>query len=208
MSKRIGTVEQVEKRFPEDIATHQLEIVQDSGLFRHLRFRRQDRGFSYWFDITTWPGFLCISGDMGCYVFSRIPDMFEFFRGKDGIDYRYWKEKLQAVDRNSPAMEWSYDEFWSNVVDAFRQRVEHSEQKQYRRRLIKVIREQLSFVDHSNSYESIKAMMELEIDGQYPFEDFYEYSCKDYTHRFVWCCQAIRWGINQYDAAKAEVAAR
>ena len=28
------------------------------------------------FDIVTWPGYLCYSGDMGCFVFTRLPDMF------------------------------------------------------------------------------------------------------------------------------------
>jgi len=199
MSKREGNVEQVERRFLTDVADHEMTIVHESELFRHIGFRRRDSGF-YSFNLMTWPGFLCISGDMGCYVFSRITDMFEFFRGTGQIDYRYWAEKLQAVDRNSPALEWSEKEFWANVVDAFRQHVEHSQQKDYRRRLIKKIRERLECVEGDD--DSIRAMVMLEIDGQHPFEDFYEYSCKDYTHQFVWCCQAIRWGINQYDTAK------
>lgn len=44
--------------------------------------------------------------------------------------------------------------------------------------------------------------MAIEIDGHYPFSEFSESSCEDYTHQFAWCCNAIRWGINQYDLAK------
>lgn len=206
MSKRAGNVEQVERRFPTDIASHEMTIVQDAGLIRYVKFRQVDRGFSYWFDIATWPGFLCISGDMGCYVFSRITDMFEFFRGKDGIDYGYWAQKLQAVDRNSPAMKWSENEFRNNVDRVFKNHTGYCDVGNYKRRLGLLINEQLRIADLGDSHSAIGAMIKLEIDGQYPFQDFYEYLCEDYTHQFVWCCNAIRWGINQYDAAKVEVA--
>jgi hypothetical protein len=35
------------------------------------------------FDVVTWPGHLSISGDMGCFVFTRVDDMFTFFRGHE-----------------------------------------------------------------------------------------------------------------------------
>jgi hypothetical protein len=35
------------------------------------------------------------------------------------------------------------------------------------------------------------------------FEDTWEWSFKDYDWWFLWACQAIVWGIAQYDAAKA-----
>lgn len=206
MSKRTGNAEQVELRFPTDIANHEMTIVQDSGLFRHVQFR-QPTHVAYWFDITTWPGFLCISGDMGCYVFSRIQDMFEFFRGKGAISYGYWAEKLQAVDRNSPAMEWSKEDFLAYVKDEAAQYADGSSSK-FKKRLLATVGEQLRFVDCSNRHEAVTAVMAIEIDDHYPFSEFCESSCEDYTHQFIWCCQAIRWGINQYDAAKVEVAAK
>ena len=108
--------ERVKKRFEGDTENHTMEILQDAGLYRHLKFT--DNGSQcYRFDIHTWPGTLCIDGDMGTYVFSRLPDMFEFFRMKDGdwnkkhvINPGYWGEKLQAVD-NSRGRNNSYEEF-------------------------------------------------------------------------------------------------
>jgi hypothetical protein len=37
------------------------------------------------------------------------------------------------------------------------------------------------------------------------FEDFREVDCEEYTHRFLWCCYALAWGIEKYDAAKQPV---
>ncbi|RYG95492.1 MAG: hypothetical protein EON58_14030 [Alphaproteobacteria bacterium] len=34
------------------------------------------------------------------------------------------------------------------------------------------------------------------------FEDFWEHTLTDYTFHFMWCCNAIQWAIQQYDASK------
>jgi len=47
----------------------------------------------------------------------------------------------------------------------------------------------------------MRAGVEFEHDG-FRFEDFWEIDCHDYTYSFVWCCYAIAWGIQVYDAAK------
>lgn len=98
-----------EQRFLDDVKNHQINIVKDDGAHRFVRFKRADNS-SYWFDLITWPGFLCISGDCGTYVFSRTEDMFKFFRMNDNdfnkkkdrllnINPGYWGEKLEAIGR-------------------------------------------------------------------------------------------------------------
>jgi len=96
----MNTAEEVFTFFEKDIAQHVMVISQEDGIHRHLRFRNPDRN-DYWFDITTWPGSLGISGDMGCYVFSSNTDMFNFFRCDEkepiGINPSYYVEKLQST---------------------------------------------------------------------------------------------------------------
>jgi len=87
------------------IRAHELTILHDDGLYRHLRFKSPDRG-SYWFDLITWPGCLTVRGDLGsAYTFAGNTDMFAFFRGR-GISPDYWSQRLDA-DRNSVT---SYDQ--------------------------------------------------------------------------------------------------
>lgn len=85
------------ERFARDTASHELTILHDDGLYRHLRCSKPDSSF-YWFEIITWPGSLAIRGDMDSgHVFSRIDDMFAFFRSNGnihGINPGYWAEKL------------------------------------------------------------------------------------------------------------------
>ena len=109
-----------EERFLKDVAEHTMEVVQDDGLNRFLRFRKKGTS-AYWFDIVTWQGILVINGDCGTYMFSRIPDMFNFFRmspndwnyNKDGlcINPSYWGEKLLAVSNNSGSGEGAIMKF-------------------------------------------------------------------------------------------------
>lgn len=68
-----------EERFLKDVAKHEMTVIRDDGINRHLRFKNPNDS-SYWFDLITWPGTLCIDGDCGTYVFKRTPDMFQFFR--------------------------------------------------------------------------------------------------------------------------------
>ena len=67
--------------FLKDVKNHGMEVRRDDGLYRHLIFRAPKDSWHQWFEVVTWPGSLAINGDMGSWCFSRIEDMFEFFRG-------------------------------------------------------------------------------------------------------------------------------
>ena len=91
------------ERFLRDVAGHQMTVVRDDGIYRHLRFKKPDTICMH-FDLITWPGYLCYTGDMGTYVFTRLRDMFDFFRrtkSKDlfALDHHYWAEKVEAGGR-------------------------------------------------------------------------------------------------------------
>ena len=71
-------------RFLEDIKDHRLTVRVNRGTDRHLHFSKPG-SIDQSFDLVTWPGHLCYTGDMGTYVFERLPDMFTFFRMKEGV---------------------------------------------------------------------------------------------------------------------------
>ena len=71
----------IKQIFLNDVKDHQMTIVRDDNIGRHLRFSKPGTSCMS-FDLITWPGYLCCTGDMGTYVFKRLPDMFEFFRTK------------------------------------------------------------------------------------------------------------------------------
>src|SRR5690348_12248442 len=85
--------DQVAAQFADNTAEHELTILHGDGLYRHIRMQKPGTGM-YHYDLVTWPGYLAISGDLDSYVFSRVRDMFTFFRGR-GINPSYWAEKVQ-----------------------------------------------------------------------------------------------------------------
>ena len=107
-----------EARFLNDVAKHQMIIKLDHGVHRHVVFRNPENS-CMWFELITYPGRLVYSGDMGCFVFNRLHDMFTFFRGRVNpanpdalyINEGYWHEKLEAVDRHDGSQQYSFQLF-------------------------------------------------------------------------------------------------
>jgi hypothetical protein len=201
-------------QFERDIATHEMTVVRDNGVDRHIRFRRPGTG-AYWLDVLTWPGTLCIQGDMGTYVFSRIEDMFEFFRerGNDPkklyINPGYWCEKLQAVNSDGygkgNAREFVAAEFKERVKSAFDRRLEDADiSDEAREELwVEIESDILDYVCDGDEYGAFNRLYEFHC-PQFPrlFEDYCEWNCNQYTFHFMWNLYAIAWAIRQYDAAK------
>ncbi len=187
-----------EERFLLDVAEHKVSVLLDSGLHRHIQFRKPGTS-CMGFDLVTWPGYLCFSGDMGSFVFSRLPDMFEFFRqppitegAKLRINPQYWSEKCQAEDRSDGMERYSATKF----REAIARYLEGDEADASLREA--VASDVLSHAD-DGEYEARRAVSEFTHEGKNPFQDFWEAGLHDYTHRFIWCCYALVWGIQQYD---------
>jgi hypothetical protein len=194
--------------FAGDIAHHEMHVIRDDGVHRHLRFK-QPGSMCMHFDLITWPGYLCYTGDMGTYVFSRLLDMFEFFRARSeerrhSIDLRYWAEKLQASDRRDGVREWSADQFRAEVRDYFEQATEDPEDwpETLKAELWAEIEEQVCAAAEDSEHHAWVALCEFE-HGRFRFQDW-ERDCKVWTHRFLWCCHALRWAIATYDASKVD----
>ncbi|WP_227459271.1 hypothetical protein [Cupriavidus pauculus] len=181
----------------------------------------------------TYPGYLVYSGDMGCYVFSRLRDMFEFFRtdrldtkdpSKLHINRGYWSEKLEAVDgnrRQAGATEFSPEKF-RQVIKEYRLRwvreYRYVLDKEQRRELWEAVdNDVLRHLDdgehaayqHAHDFSWSANPISHHRHGYhrrqrtFAFEDLWEHDFTEYTHRFTWCCFAIAWAIRLYDAAKA-----
>lgn len=215
------------ERFKKDAANHQMQVLRDDGVHRHLRFRNPESS-AYWFDLITWPGTLCIDGDMGAYIFRRTEDMFAFFRTDQdyynrtgrpdqlAINPGYWQEKLRAPDPRD-AMEYSADRFRQRVKQAFDNWVESSQpEEEYsteaerdefndaKDALWSALNDEvLSAADDGEirSYDAARDFQCSEAPG-FNMEDCWEWDCRGYKFHFLWNCYAIQFGIKAYDAAK------
>lgn len=204
-----------EERFLENIKDHCMVALHDEGFYRHLSFTRNGSSV-YRFDLITWPGRLCISGDCGTYVFSRLPDMFEFFRmdkadfnhSKDkvlNINPAYWGEKLESIDSHS-AFEEYHPEVFKQKVLAIVEDWEFENDYQKRQVFEQVESEVLICAD-DGEVRAYDAAVEFVSEHGHTFQDFYEVDLKDYSFHYIWCLYAIVYGIQTYDSNKKQSAA-
>ncbi len=202
-----------EQQFLKNISQHAMTVLRDDGVHRHIRFKRPDSS-SYWFDLVTWNGSLCIDGDMGTYVFRRLDDMFEFFRtDRDwmradatlAINPSYWGEKLQAVATFGAFKKFSEERF-SEVVEGYFDRwVEDQEPNDEDKANLweRIDDEVLGYVS-DGEHRAFDAAVSFNDDSLgFRMDDFWEHCVEDYTFHFIWCCYAIAWGVKTYDDAKA-----
>lgn len=205
-------------RFTNDVEQHQLTVIKDDGLYRHLKVAKPNSNAMH-YNITTWPGYLCISGDMGCFTFERLTDMFEFFRCTPGsINPTYWQEKVQAGAGHSganaitsepdfDAYETRLKEYLAEFVASLDPEDESEAQK---------IEEATDAVNNFiNSYERSEYDVVSRINEWDPSDaggmelvDFWDCSLDKFRFHYIWCCYAIVHAIHMYDTLKAgEVAA-
>lgn len=199
----IGTVA---NRFLKDVANHNLLILLDQGLYRHVVFSNGNSKHMQ-FTLTTTPGRLVFGGDMGCFVFERSPDMFAFF-GSDPTRFQpnfgYWHEKLVAVDRDDCSRQYSVRrlrEALESYLDCTN--VKFTEQV---RECIDEAVSSLSAGDITDALDIINSFALSDDDGwvfENFFADFHEKEITEFTIRYVWACYAIQWGIAEYNKAKA-----
>ena len=193
-------------------AEHEMIIKHDDGTYRHITFKKPGTQ-NYRFDLITFPGHLVVSGDMGSWVFSRLSDMFVFFRScnKDlEINPSYWGEKLESQCTTDGMKEYSQDRFkdilkeeydnliYDNVVD----RKEEKYKGQHKALWEEIVEE--VYHDGETEQNAHEAARDFEFEG-FSFGDFWEHDLKVYTYRYIWICWAITWGISMYDKRDVKI---
>lgn len=195
-----------EQTFLKEVVEHRMTVLLDNGVHRHLRFANP-RSSNMSFELVTWPGYLAYVGDMGSYVFSRITDMFQFFRtpesyrlGRDGsvlaINPCYWGEKLQAHDHVDGYKEYSADLFREVIKEWLEDHELNSPE------LLQAVEDEVLRYADEGEHDARRAVDQFK-HGDFQFYDFWEAKLQTYTGRYLWCCYALTWGIAQYDAHKA-----
>ncbi|MFD8609408.1 hypothetical protein [Streptomyces sp. NPDC059631] len=154
-----------------ETAEHQLVVLHDDGLYRHLRIQKPGTRMWPW-DITTWPGYLATSGDIADgYMFTREPDMIQFVARNDSqqsyysdgapsIDVRYWAGKL-CGGRSYEVKKYEADVFLRHVKDSLGEHEELGDEAQrFREQQLMLLRrlyelrglEEATMQDHLQAY--------------------------------------------------------
>ena len=208
--------------FLKDVENHQLTILADTDFVRSIRFKQPDTTNRY-FDITTWDGHLCISGDMGTYVFKRLPENQEQFRhaiqnpstlsGKlESVSliggYRKFDTALveQSIDNRVEELCGSIPQFFSQLDEDGLD--EHSTEEALEAAFREEVKDHFMNED-LGEYRFISAIESFESsvikDLTLVNDDDYDWLTSDkISEQYAWVCHAIPWGIVQYDKFKSE----
>lgn len=172
-----------------EVDHHEVQILHEDGLYRHLRFARPGTSLWHW-DLITWPGSLAIRGDIGeGFIFTRDSDMLDFFDDgqPDGhINVGYWAEKL---DRGSRSVRtFSEDRFRTWLSNHHQVGGEQCE----------------GLLDEAGYVLSVEQAVEMLDANGIAWDCDDPESWKDYDHHFLLALHAILWGAKRYHAAKVE----
>lgn len=200
-------------RFVGEVARHQLDVIREDGLYRHLRFKRPGTN-AYYFDLVTWPGYLTVTGDMGTWTFTRITDMFEFFsdehfglRESFLINPGYWSEKFEAGTgrgrSESPCYEFDGQAFDKGLQEWLAAYLEDCGDEDHAEEAKEAIRE-LTGNDFRTESDAYHALNDAYFPSGVSSYDVSEGmgSNLTYSHHYLWICYAIVWGIERYRNAK------
>lgn len=188
MSKgRPSRREELHKRawetFQRNTREHIIVEIVEAGGFRRVALRNPNQWVHH-YALTTWPGHLAVTGDMGAFVFSRLPDMFQFFRGPVGvINPGYWAEKLVAADTTSPVERFDLETLREHLRNAYA----HDPER---------LAEYLVATRDADEGDERGALEAIEAAG---LNDPWDTARTQYSHRFLWICHAVVLGIAKYD---------
>lgn len=212
------------KRFRVETRDHQMKVLHDEKLYRHLRFM-DPKNSSYWFELITTPGQLTFSGDGTSFTFRRLDDMFEFFRKKnlEHMDVHYIAEKCtSAMNRQEGLKAFDEDAFRKVLMEQVGYALEGTIPEKEAEAFKAAIQEDI--FDSYGTYhetEAYRAVEDFEFKWAKPdspkdhwrnpkkteefhFDDAWEWfnASREYDWWFSWACHAIVWGVKEYDRSK------
>lgn len=196
-------------RFIRDISSHQLEVIRDDGLYRHLSFQRPNTR-AYSFDIITWPGYLTVTGDMGTWTFSRIADMFQFFaaeRQSFEVNPGYWSEKFESGAGggryDTPCFDFDEESFEKSLKEWLAAYLEDCEDEDDRELVQETVRS-LTGEGYRNAWMAAQAVNDADFPSDVSSWDILDGmgSLQKHSHHYLWICYAIAWGIERYNNQK------
>jgi hypothetical protein len=225
-------IAEMAERFARDTANHELTIVHDDGVYRHVKARstKSGEGWCCWFEVVTWPGALAIRGDCGSFQFARSEDMFAFFR-LDGrqINPGYWAEKTPGGERSLKTYsedvlrehldDWLAD-YESDYIADYPEDVDHDERQAAWQALPPAERGPMPapptmptptrlrkiIADHEETegldFAESARVLLDELEDLHVVEGTWEWDLNDWDWQYLWCCYAIVWAIAQYDTTK------
>lgn len=195
------------EQFLKDVAHHQLTVNLDQGVFRDITIANPNT-MEMHYNITTRPGYLMITGDMGDFIFQRTNDMFGFFRPQSGyyINPGYWGGKVMAgvisgfdIDTANSSVQGYLTNFLEDLD------LSDPEDREKSKQALEAVTSFISRTQGSGEFDFWNEINSWDVDeaGGMDLTDFFEAPTTKATFHYIWCCYAIVHAIKLYDAHKS-----
>jgi len=201
--------------FLSDIENHTIKIIKNDGVYRHINCSNNGSSV-HGFNIITWPNHLCIEGDMGCTVFSRINDMFNFFwmdrndfNNKTGnelnINPCYWREKI--VSAKGDVFKFNKERFLNSCQEYLDEFIDDCDwDEDTRDALINEWEYEIFQYDSEDICKGQVNDFHFSWGGNEFTFDLHELDTgNEYSIHYIWQLYAIVWTIKQYKTLLKEV---
>lgn len=198
MHARLKRWQDHENRAEKVFAEHTIEQRLDQGLFRSWRCKRPG-SWNYGFDVTTIPGSLIVTGDMGVMVFEREADMLPWL--KTGIRNNERDYMAGKVHRDIKVREYCPEVAREEIVEIgrrikpdnfpriFTSSTGRMDYKQVKERFKEMLGRE-SDIDIHDEHSVKSALYESGFvdGGDFP-------SLDDYTSNYLWIFSALKWFV-------------
>lgn len=178
---------------------HVIQELARDGVVRCWRCGEPDTGiYAFW--ITTYPGTIVVSGDIGELIVARHYDMLPWCRGS--VDSTsYFAQKVPHAIKTTEFSEDRCREWIEGELANLRSEEweDHCRDKNTRDRLIEVLTDAMDGLDGDNfgSGQMYHATYEVWQGNDPP-------SFEDWNPNFLWCRDAIRWFVRKHDEPEIE----
>ncbi|MFJ5588338.1 hypothetical protein ACIQCG_01145 [Streptomyces noursei] len=204
-----------EARFASEVDGATMTVVRDDGVHRHLSFQFPKASWQQC-EVVTWPGVLTLRGGLGCWSFSHVEDMFEFFRPNRKVarvDPAYWGQKL-VPGSGSEVKGYSADRARAYVRQAVAEAVERHEHIRGED-AEEWLWSEFAWADFDTEAALMRTLGRFEgrVEVDRPVGDSLEeftasefhFPVRDwdlyrYSDWFLLSCVVLPWGVEQYDA--------
>lgn len=179
MSPQEKIRDQIERLASKAFAEHVIHSELNQGVYRHFRCAKPGTGI-YAFNITTFPGRLVVTGDVGTLVVERLDDMFEWAPSAvESIDY--FAEK---VSREIETKRYDPDLAFEFLAEQQVAEGTESELARIASELEDYTHDQSLFLSKLHETEILYGCDTPELDN--------------WTPSFLWCREAVRWFFRNY----------
>lgn len=183
-------IDQIHGFAVKNFANHKIEQRLNQGMFRSWRCKA-DATWAHGFDITTMPGTLIVTGDIGELIVQRADDMIAWARGSvHSIDY--FAEKVPRSMQTGEFCVEVAKEFLSELRQDLKRERELDDDKKEK------IAELRNILDGD---EIADFELTLYLSGLVDGCDMP--NLKNWTSNFLWCREAVIWFLENWKEVEA-----